>query len=98
MRQASGADVKNDAGNARARMNRAQKRAMPKILADKVGGKKKLAAMLEEAKARARAADAAKATTAKDEPYPARLPRDTEAALANSSSLAPPPSESDFDQ
>ncbi len=30
---------------------------MPKILADKVGGKKKLAAMLEEAKARARDED-----------------------------------------
>ena len=42
------------------RMNRAQKRAALKILADKMGGKKKLAAMLEEAKARARAEDAAK--------------------------------------
>lgn len=44
-----------DSGNARARMNREQRRRAEKVLAAKVGGKKKLQEMLAEARSKARA-------------------------------------------
>jgi hypothetical protein len=77
-------------------MNRAQKRAMPKILAAKVGGKKKLAAMLEEAKQRARAEDAEKERAGHGVENP-NLLREAADREAQAQRTAAATGESDFD-